>query len=138
MTKHVILAFIAIASITGTALADVASTRADKQIVKITPAGFSPKNITVSKGDASIFFYNDTGSAIDTFAIHFGKKRIHCHNPSLVLDTDGYLRNTQPIIPHSFVIACFPDAATYKIEVGLATKSLHGTVVVPESKKSTN
>ena len=127
------LLFLALAPTT--TVAQELPTAASKKIVRITKKGFEPKQIKLTKNDATVFFFNETGQAIEDFSIDFGRNRIHCHNPSLYLDSDGYLRNNQPIVPNSFVLACFPDARNYQVRSKLGSETLKGSVLVPEAKK---
>lgn len=110
--------------------AEGAQTNAEKKILQIVNDGFRPRQMVLTKLDASLFFYNATGEPIDNFRINFGKRRIHCHNPALSLDSDGYLRLRQTLIANSFLITCFPDAGEYAVSASVAGREVNGTVIV--------
>lgn len=111
---------------------------AEKEIIRVTDKGIIPAVLELRKRDSSVFIYNDTDNEYLGVQIEFGKNRLHCHDKRLQLDATGMLRTTDPIPPHSFVVACFPDTATYPITVwssGNRGQTLRGEIHVGEARE---
>jgi hypothetical protein len=106
---------------------------AQKEIVSIGMKGISPRSLTISKLDASVFFLNKTKSDRFSLEIDFGKNRVHCSSPNLELGDDGVMRTKEPLRPKDFAIMCFPQAGSYSVLVtGLEkpNEQLRGEIVI--------
>lgn len=93
-----------------------------KYIIKVTPEGLQPKEVTLDHLDGSVFIYNDTQEDLITFEIEWGRRSAHCASQNLQLTEAGILRTIRPIAPGDFGLACFPQAGTYPVRV----YGLHG------------
>lgn len=101
---------------------DAPAVEHQKYIIKVTPEGLQPKEVTLDHLDGSVFFYNDTQEDLVTFEIEWGKRSAHCASQNLQLTEAGILRTIRPIAPGDFAIACFPQPGTYPVRV----YGLHG------------
>jgi hypothetical protein len=108
-----------------------------KEIVRISNSGVTPKNSTLDKLDSSLFFYNDISNEPVHLSIDFGATRIHCHSSNLTVNENGMMETKSPIIPGSFVIACFPEADTYAYTVSSekGRTLASGKILVPGGQK---
>jgi hypothetical protein len=101
---------------------DASSGKRSKYIIKVTPQGLQPPQITLDHLDGSVFIYNDTQNDLITFEIEWGKRSAHCASQNLQLTEAGILRTVRPIAPGDFGLACFPQTGTYPVRV----YGLHG------------
>lgn len=90
---------------------------AQKKIIRITESGLSPRELPLTKGDSSVFVFNDLDSSAVKIRIKFGDNKLHCHSPGSKIDEEGFLNSHAPTPANSFFIACFPEKADYDYEV---------------------
>lgn len=90
--------------------------QANKEVMKVTPRGLSPAEITFTAKDSSLFFVNTTDDSLITLSINFGEHDAHCASGNLKFE-GGKMFSTSPIGPKDFAITCFPQPGTYEVRV---------------------
>ena len=99
---------------------ELAMPKADKEVMKVTPQGLIPAEVTFKEKDSSLFFVNATEDSLITLSINFGDHNAHCASGNLKFE-GGKMFSTSPIGPKDFAITCFPQTGVYEVKIeGLA------------------